>query len=116
MFGRAFAVLAVVGTCAVLTAPAAHSQLLPPPLPPLPPVTTPPIDVVVPGLGIEVHVPGQDPLGSGGPTLPGRPPRPRPGMRCPGSHLGERRAPRRRPQRLLAPTRVGPPGWRPAGP
>src|SRR5918995_3651963 len=73
MFGRAFAVLAVVGTCAVLTAPAAHSQLLPPSLPPLPPVTTPPIDVVVPGLGIEVHVPGQDPLGSGGTTLPGVP-------------------------------------------
>lgn len=38
----------------------------------LPPVTTPPIDVGVPGL-VDVHVPGVELGGSGGPNLPGVP-------------------------------------------
>ncbi|HEY4401123.1 MAG TPA: ATP-binding protein [Acidimicrobiia bacterium] len=45
----------------------------------LPPVTTPPIDIGVPGLGIGVHVPGQEIGGSSGPSLPdvpGLPPAP----------------------------------------
>ncbi|MDQ6854430.1 MAG: hypothetical protein M3046_12190, partial [Actinomycetota bacterium] len=71
---RTFAALAT-GVAGVLTASAAHAQLLPPPpvLPPAPPLpTTPPVDVVVPGLGIEVHVPGQDPGGAAGvPGVPG---------------------------------------------
>jgi signal transduction histidine kinase len=45
----------------------------------LPPATTPPIDIGVPGLGIGVHVPGQEIGGSSGPSLPdvpGLPPAP----------------------------------------
>lgn len=73
---RAFAALATLGVAGVLTASAAHAQILPPPppLPPAPPLpTTPPVDVVVPGLGIEVHVPGQNPGGAGVPGVPGAP-------------------------------------------
>jgi signal transduction histidine kinase len=36
----------------------------------LPPATTPPIDIGVPGLDIGVHVPGQEVGGSSGPSLP----------------------------------------------
>jgi signal transduction histidine kinase len=55
------ATAAGIGVLGVFVTPATHAQILPPP----PPLTTPPIDLEVPGLGIEVHVPGQN-LGGGG--------------------------------------------------
>ena len=58
-----------IGAAGVVGVSAAHAQVPPPPSPP--PTTTPPIDVVVPGLGIEVHVPAQDP--GGAPAVPGAP-------------------------------------------
>ena len=64
--------LVVAATVLVVTVAAApaYSQILPP-------VTTPPIDIGVPGLDIEVHVPGQELGGSslpGVPDVPGLPP------------------------------------------
>jgi signal transduction histidine kinase len=53
---------AALGVTAAAAAPA-HAQILPP-------VTTPPIDIGVPGLGIEVHIPGQELGGSSEPGLP----------------------------------------------
>jgi signal transduction histidine kinase len=66
---RALAVAAAaLGATLAMAAPA-HAQILPP-------VTTPPIDIGVPGLGIEVHIPGQELGGSSVPDvgLPGLPP------------------------------------------
>ena len=62
--------LVVAATVLVVTVAAApaYSQILPPP-----PVTTPPIDIGVPGLDIGVHVPGQELGGSTVPTVPGVP-------------------------------------------
>jgi signal transduction histidine kinase len=69
---RACAVAAAaVGSTLAVVAPA-RAQVLPP-------VTAPPIDIGVPGLGIGVHVPGEEIGGSSGPTLPevqGVPPAP----------------------------------------
>ncbi|HEV3135863.1 MAG TPA: ATP-binding protein [Acidimicrobiia bacterium] len=61
---RALAVAAAAAGVTVAVAGPARAQILPP-------VTTPPIDIGVPGLGIGVHVPGQEIGGSSGPTLPG---------------------------------------------
>jgi signal transduction histidine kinase len=62
---RALAVAgAVLGVTAVTAAPA-QGQILPP-------ITTPPIDIGVPGL-VELHIPGQELGGGGGPDLPGVP-------------------------------------------
>jgi signal transduction histidine kinase len=55
---------AVIGVLAATVVPA-QGQILPP-------ITTPPIDIGVPGL-VELHVPGQELGGSGGPELPGVP-------------------------------------------
>jgi signal transduction histidine kinase len=41
--------------------------------PPLPPLTSPPIDIEVPELGIDVHIPGQNLGESGVPEVPGLP-------------------------------------------
>jgi signal transduction histidine kinase len=68
---RALAVAGLAGA-GVFAVSAAHAQVPPPPS--LPPVTTPPVDVTVPGLGIDVHVPGQTVGGdSGVPSVPGAP-------------------------------------------
>ena len=64
---RTLAVAAAALGVAMSAAPA-YSQILPPPT-----VTTPPIDIVVPGLDIGVHVPGQELGGSTVPTVPGVP-------------------------------------------
>jgi signal transduction histidine kinase len=64
---RTLAVAAAAVGVTVAAAPA-YSQILPPP-----PVTTPPIDIGVPGLDIGVHVPGQELGGSTVPTVPGVP-------------------------------------------
>ncbi|HEY4397748.1 MAG TPA: ATP-binding protein [Acidimicrobiia bacterium] len=72
------AAAAAVGATLATVAPA-RAQILPP-------VTTPPIDIGVPGLDIGVHVPGQEIGGSSGPALPevpGLPPAP--GSSTPGS-------------------------------
>jgi signal transduction histidine kinase len=62
---RALAVTgAVLGVTAVTVSPA-QGQILPP-------ITTPPIDIGVPGL-VELHIPGQELGGGGGPDLPGVP-------------------------------------------
>jgi signal transduction histidine kinase len=69
---RTLAVAAAALGVVMATAPA-YSQILPPPA-----VTTPPIDIGVPGLGIGVHLPGQDLGGStvpAVPSVPGLPPR-----------------------------------------
>ena len=63
---RALAVAAAALGATIAVAAPAHAQILPP-------VTTPPIDIGVPGLGIELHVPGQELGGSGGPSLPSVP-------------------------------------------
>jgi signal transduction histidine kinase len=60
---RAVAVAAPALGVTVAVAAPAHAQILPP-------VTTPPIDIGVPGLGIEVHIPGQELGGSSEPGLP----------------------------------------------
>jgi signal transduction histidine kinase len=54
-----------IGIMGVFAMPATYAQLPPPPS-----LTTPPIDVTVPGLGIEAHVPGQN-LGDAGGVVPG---------------------------------------------
>jgi signal transduction histidine kinase len=57
----------------------------------LPPVTTPPIDIGVPGLGIGVQVPGQEvalPSGPSLPAVPGLSPSPAPGPAAPGGSTG----------------------------
>jgi signal transduction histidine kinase len=59
------AVAAGIGVLGVFMTPATHAQILPPP----PPLTTPQIDLEVPGL-LEVHVPSQDLTGGDG-LLPG---------------------------------------------
>jgi signal transduction histidine kinase len=64
---RALMVAAAAAGVTVAAAPA-YGQILPPP-----PITTPPIDIGVPGLGIDVHVPGQELGGSSVPTVPGVP-------------------------------------------
>ena len=64
---RTLAVAAAAVGVTVAAAPA-YSQILPPP-----PVTTPPIDIGVPGLDIGVHVPGQELGGSTVPVVPGVP-------------------------------------------
>lgn len=72
---------AAVGATVVVVGPA-RAQVLPP-------VTTPPIDIAVPGLGIGVHVPGQEVGGLSGPSLPdvpGLPPAP--GSSAPGGSNG----------------------------
>jgi signal transduction histidine kinase len=79
---RALAVAAAaLGATIAVTAPA-HAQILPP-------LTTPPIDIGVPGLGLELHVPGQELGGSSGPGLPGVPGLPPvPGSSVPGISSG----------------------------
>jgi signal transduction histidine kinase len=62
--GAVAVVVSALGATSVWATPA-HGQILPP-------VTTPPIDVGVPGL-VDVHVPGVELGGSGGPTIPGVP-------------------------------------------
>jgi signal transduction histidine kinase len=62
------AAAAGIGVLGVFMTPATHAQILPPP----PPLTTPPLDLEVPGL-LEVHVPGQTLVGEGG-ALPGEVP------------------------------------------
>ena len=64
---RTLAVAAAAVGVTVAAAPA-YSQILP-----TPPVTTPPIDIGVPGLDIGVHVPGQELGGSTVPVVPGVP-------------------------------------------
>jgi signal transduction histidine kinase len=70
---------AVLGVMAATVAPA-QGQILPP-------VTTPPIDIGVPGL-VEVHVPGQELGGSGAPGLPGVPGLPPPPSLSPSGTTG----------------------------
>jgi signal transduction histidine kinase len=70
---------AVLGVMAATVAPA-QGQILPP-------VTTPPIDIGVPGL-VEVHVPGEQLGGSGGPGLPGVPGLPPPPSLSPTGTTG----------------------------
>ena len=79
---RALAVAAAaVGATLAVGAPA-YGQILPP-------VTTPPIDIGVPGLGLDLHVPGQELGGSSGPGLPGVPGLPPvPGSSAPGTSSG----------------------------
>ncbi|MFL6243256.1 MAG: ATP-binding protein [Acidimicrobiia bacterium] len=78
---RTLTVAAVVVGGTLAAAPA-HAQILPP-------VTTPPIDIGVPGLGLEVHVPGQELDGSSAPSLPGVPGLPPvPGSSAPGTSSG----------------------------
>jgi signal transduction histidine kinase len=60
---RIFAVAAAALGATIAVAAPAHAQILPP-------VTTPPIDIGVPGLGLEVHIPGQELGGSSEPGLP----------------------------------------------
>ena len=67
---RALAVAAAAVGATVAVVGPASAQVLPP-------VTTPPIDIGVPGLGIGVHVPGQEVGGSSGPSLPDVPGLPR---------------------------------------
>jgi signal transduction histidine kinase len=62
--GAVAVAVSALGAAGVWAAPA-HGQILPP-------VTTPPIDVGVPGLG-EVHVPGVELGGSDAPSIPGVP-------------------------------------------
>jgi signal transduction histidine kinase len=70
--GRCALAAAGIGAMGALGMSVAHAQLPPPPS--LPEVTTPPVDVEVPGLGIDVHVPGQTVGGdSGVPSVPGVP-------------------------------------------
>jgi len=79
---RALAVAAAALGATLAVAAPAHAQILPP-------LTTPPIDIGVPGLGLELHVPGQELGGSGGPGLPdvpGLPPAP--GSSAPGTTSG----------------------------
>jgi signal transduction histidine kinase len=72
---------AAVGATIVVVGPA-QAQVLPP-------VTTPPIDIGVPGLGIGVHLPGQELGGSSGPNLPGVPGLPPvPGSSAPSGSKG----------------------------
>jgi signal transduction histidine kinase len=81
---RALAIGAAALGATIAVAAPAHAQILPPS-----DVTTPPIDVGVPGLGIEVHIPGQELGGSSGPSLPevpGLPPVP--GSSVPGGSSG----------------------------
>jgi signal transduction histidine kinase len=81
---RALAVGAAALGATIAVAAPAHAQILPPS-----DVTTPPIDFGVPGLGIEVHIPGQELGGSSGPSLPevpGLPPVP--GSSVPGGSSG----------------------------
>ena len=79
---RSLAVAAAALGATLAVAAPAHAQILPP-------ITTPPIDIGVPGLGLELHVPGQELGGSGGPGLPdvpGLPPAP--GSSAPGTPGG----------------------------
>jgi signal transduction histidine kinase len=88
--GRVVAVAAAaLGLAAGMAAPA-RAQVPPPP----PPPTTPPIDIVVPELGIDVHIPGQNLGGSGVPEVPGLPGAPgAPGAPPAGSAPGGTGAP-----------------------
>jgi signal transduction histidine kinase len=88
--GRVVAVAAAaLGLAAGVAAPA-MAQVPPPP----PPPTTPPIDIVVPELGIDVHIPGQNLGGSGVPEVPGLPGAPgAPGAPPAGSAPGGTGAP-----------------------
>jgi signal transduction histidine kinase len=86
---RAVAVAAAALGGALAVAGPAYAQILP-----TPPVSTPPIEIGVPGLGIELHVPGQELGGSSGPSLPevpGLPPVP--GSSVPGGSSGGSGAP-----------------------
>jgi signal transduction histidine kinase len=79
---RALAVAAAALGATLAVAAPAYGQILPP-------VTTPPIDIGVPGLGLELHVPGQELGGSSGPGLPGVPGLPPvPGSSAPGTSSG----------------------------
>ena len=79
---RVLAVAAAALGATIAVAAPAHAQILPP-------VTTPPIDIGVPGLGIELHVPGQELGGSGGPSLPSVPGLPpAPGSSAPSGSTG----------------------------
>jgi signal transduction histidine kinase len=81
---RTVAVAAAALGGALAVAGPAYAQILP-----TPPVSTPPIEIGVPGLGIELHVPGQELGGSSGPSLPevpGLPPVP--GSSVPGGSGG----------------------------
>ena len=84
---RALAVAAAaVGATLAVAAPA-YAQILPP-------LTTPPIDIGVPGLDLELHVPGQELGGSSGPGLPGVPGLPPvPGSSAPGTSSAGSQAP-----------------------
>ena len=81
---RALAVAAAAVGAALAVAAPAYAQILP-----TPPVSTPPIDIGVPGLGLDLHVPGQELGGSSGPGLPGVPGLPPvPGSSAPGTSSG----------------------------
>jgi signal transduction histidine kinase len=70
---RALAVAVAALGASIAVAVPTRAQILPTP------VSTPPIDIGIPGLGIELHVPGQELGGSSGPSLPdvpGLPPAP----------------------------------------
>jgi len=106
---RALAVAAAAVGATVAVVGPARAQALPP-------VTTPPIDIGVPGLGIGVHVPGQEVGGSSGPSLPdvpGLPPAP--GSSAPGGSTANSDA-SSAPQGTPAPDSTPEPSAAPADP
>jgi len=106
---RALAVAAAAVGATVAVVGPARAQVLPP-------ATTPPIDIGVPGLGIGVHVPGQEIGGSTGPSLPdvpGLPPAP--GSSAPGGSTGGSDA-SSAPQGTPAPDSTPEPSAAPADP
>ena len=106
---RALAVAAAAVGATVAVVGPARAQVLPP-------ATTPPIDIGVPGLGIGVHVPGQEIGGSSGPSLPdvpGLPPAP--GGSAPGGSTGGADA-SSAPQGTPAPDSTPEPSAAPADP
>jgi len=115
------AAAAGIGAIGVFMTPAIHAQILPPP----PPLTTPPIDLEVPGL-IGVHVPEQTLVGGGGvlpggvpgvPEVPGVPPGAPSGSGAPASGGAATGAPQSAPAGAVpgAPA-PGAPGAEPAAP
>jgi signal transduction histidine kinase len=78
---RALGVTAAALGVTVAVAAPTHAQILPP-------ITTPPIDIGLPGLGTEVHIPGQELGGSSAPGLPDVSLPPAPGLPpVPGSSV-----------------------------
>ena len=104
---RALAVAAAALGATVAMAAPAHAQILPP-------ITTPPIDIGVPGL-VELHVPGQELGGSGVPDvgLPGLPSAP--SSSTPGGSSAGAGAPSG-PQGSTPPAAPPEPSGVPAGP